>query len=251
MGSCDDAFMTVRAVDEGIRKLYHFEKFCPAYLTDTLVNQRVHVSNPQTFNDPWDCFPCFDTTRVTDPAYRAKCIEYLRQFSFPNLTAAQQLSFETRLQADTHLFTKMFQTAFRESIRNMIVKRWRIYCLARYPDRSLMWSHYANNHRGICLEFDASQAVIGGAFQVAYREELPALDILASSNEAVFQVFLTKSLDWSYEKEYRIVAHDGEADDVRHPMLPITTNVFSRCSRTLLRPSSQVAEPMSMLSKHW
>ena len=217
--------MAARAAEEGIGKLYHYEKFCPPYLEDTLVNQRVHVSNPQTFNDPWDCYPCFDTTRASDPAYRARCIQYIRKFPLPNLTEAKRLSYEAATQGDSRLFTQMLHS-FREPLRNMIVKRWRIYCLTPYCDRSVMWSHYSNKHQGICLELDAGQAVIGGAFRVEYRDALPALDILESSDEAAFQIFVTKSPDWSYENEYRIVARDGEADDARHPLLPITTNDF-------------------------
>jgi hypothetical protein len=217
--------MVVKAADAGIRKLYHYQTFCPAYLADTLVSQRVHVSNPQDLNDPWDCYPCFDTARVADPAYRASCITKLQQYPLPHLTAAKRLSYEAMMQADSDLFAKMLHTTFRESVRNMVVARWRIYCLTPHSDRSLMWSHYSNHHQGICLEFDTSQAVIGGAFQVGYRDALPALDIPAISDEAAFQVLVTKSLDWSYENEYRILARDGEGDDVPN-LLPITTKDF-------------------------
>jgi len=202
--------MAVTAAGEGIRTLYHYEKFCPAHLTDTLVNQRVHVSNPQNFNDPWDCYPCLDTTQANDPKYRARWIEYIQQqVPLPDLTAGRRLSYERALQASPDLFKKMLQTSFRDAIRNMIVKRWRIYCLSPHPVMSLMWSHYSNHHRGICLEFDASQVVFRDAYQVVYREMLPALDILEMSDETAFQVLLTKSPDWSYENEYRILAHDG------------------------------------------
>ena len=87
-----------------------------------------------------------------------------------------------------------------------------------------MWSHYSDRHRGVCLEFDAGQALIGGAFQVGYSDALPVLDILAFSPEDVFQTFVTKSPDWGYENEYRILARDGKADDVPPQFLPITSN---------------------------
>jgi hypothetical protein len=80
--------MAVRPVESGIRKLYHYETFHPKRLEDTLVSKHVHVSNPQHFNDPWDCYPCPDTTRATDPAYRASCIDLFRQSPSPGLTAA-------------------------------------------------------------------------------------------------------------------------------------------------------------------
>jgi hypothetical protein len=138
--------MAVRAVESGIRRLYHYETFDPEYLKDTLVSRHVHVSNPQHFNDPWDCYPCLDTTRATDPVYRASCVDAFRQFPIPSLTAAQQRYYESGLQADSRLFTEML-TEFRESIRNMVVDRWRTYCLTPHSGRPLILSHYSNNHQ--------------------------------------------------------------------------------------------------------
>jgi hypothetical protein len=120
---------------------------------------------------------------------------------------------------------EMCQTVFRESIRNKIVESWRVYCLSTHPDNSLMWSHYSNRHRGICVEFDASQPLIGGAWEVEYRDVLPALDMLAVSPKEAFQVLVTKSSDWTYENEYRILARDGRADEIPHP-LPVTSDDF-------------------------
>jgi hypothetical protein len=218
--------MAGAATEAAINKLYHYEAFCPSYLTDTLVNQRVHVSDPRNFNDPWDCCPYFDTTQASDPNYRARCIQYIQQqVPLPNITVARRLDYESMLQASSRLFSEMLQTSFRKTLRDTLVNRWRIYCLTVHPAMSLMWSHYANHHQGICLEFDASQAVIGGAFQVKYSETLPLLDILALSDEAAFQVLVTKSSDWAYESEYRILARDSKADDDSQ-FQPITTNDF-------------------------
>jgi hypothetical protein len=44
----------------GITRLYHYEKFCPQWLSATLSDQKIHCSNPANLNDPWDCRPSFD-----------------------------------------------------------------------------------------------------------------------------------------------------------------------------------------------
>lgn len=36
---------------------------------------------------------------------------------------------------------------------NKIQKEIGVYCLTTVPDSILMWSHYANNHKGVCLEY--------------------------------------------------------------------------------------------------
>ncbi len=36
-------------------------------------------------------------------------------------------------------------------------QNWGVYCLCEKPDNLLMWSHYADAHRGICLQFDTKK----------------------------------------------------------------------------------------------
>src|ERR1700691_2425895 len=114
--------MVAKAVDTGIQKLYHYESFSPKYLKDTLVNQRVHFSNPENFNDPWDCYPCFDMTKVNDPAYRKSFIALHRQSLIPGLNATEQTYAEARLQADSRSFEELIRTT-RESYQRVINQR--------------------------------------------------------------------------------------------------------------------------------
>ncbi len=216
----------VRAIDEGIKKLYHYDRFCPKHLADTLSRQRVHVSNPSNFNDPWDCYPCFDTTQSDNAEYRARCIEFMRtNFLLPNLSDSDRRMYERRLHEDPNLFVKTLQTEFRDELRSTVVNRWRVYCLTPKADMPLMWSHYSSNHRGICLEFDTSEPHFGRAVKVEYKKTLPAIDISGEANgEAASRVLITKSPDWYYESEYRILARDKSAAEGLPPDFPITTD---------------------------
>ncbi len=66
-----------------------------------------------------------------------------------------------------------------------------------------MWSHYADKHRGICLEFDKGNDLIGSAMEVTYRKTYPEwTDPLAMPH--LLDVLSTKSADWCYEREFRI-----------------------------------------------
>ncbi len=216
----------VKAIDKGIKKLYHYDEFCINYLADTLATQRIHLSNPSNFNDPWDCYPCFDTTQADNPDYRARCIEFIRQFPLPNLSGSERRMYEGRLHADRDLFVEMLQTEFRDALRSAVVDRWRICCLTPKADMPLMWSHYASHHRGICLEFDTADPFFGNAFAVEYQEMLPAIDIINITGEASFKTLVTKSTDWCYESEYRILARDISAAEGAHRHFPITTDDF-------------------------
>lgn len=85
----------------------------------------------------------------------------------------------------------------------------RMYCLTPVPDSMLMWSHYSDRHRGICLEFDKDSDLIGMGHQVRYRDTYPELLPQTAKND-LLELVLTKSKDWSYEKEFRIIASSLE-----------------------------------------
>jgi len=55
----------------------------------------------------------------------------------------------------------------------LVISHRRLYCLTPDPCSTLMWSHYADNHRGICLEFDTTNPLFSDALEVAYRSEYP------------------------------------------------------------------------------
>jgi hypothetical protein len=68
-----------------------------------------------------------------------------------------------------------------------------------------MWAHYANNHKGFCIEFDVDE-LFYGAFQiilpVLYTQEMPLISV--DNPEEVKKIIYTKAKQWEYELEWRI-----------------------------------------------
>ncbi|MBK6743467.1 MAG: DUF2971 domain-containing protein [Hydrogenophilales bacterium] len=89
--------------------------------------------------------------------------------------------------------------------------RYRLYCLGPDVGNLLMWAHYADNHRGVCLEFDLRNDVLCGALRCQYLQEFPFMKIYENSDEANLLILLAKSGVWSYEREYRLVAQERVA----------------------------------------
>jgi len=97
--------------------------------------------------------------------------------------------------------------------------------LTKQCDNLLMWSHYANSHLGFVLGFDANSPFFApgkgkakdGLRKVEYTESRyqypPNFDLLtpAKQEEASTGLLFTKSNDWAYEKELRILAHPEKA----------------------------------------
>jgi len=78
-----------------------------------------------------------------------------------------------------------------------------------------MWSHYASAHTGVCQIFDAKDKVIGEAQEIVYLGGYPSLDFPASDDETdmLTPALLTKASYWQYEREFRVIAKEGAAED--------------------------------------
>src|SRR5262252_300566 len=85
-------------------------------------------------------------------------------------------------------------------------RRYRIYCLSTRPDCPLMWGHYADHHRGVCLEFNVQTPDFCQAIQVDYSSEYPQFSLADGTDISPFH---SKSADWSYEREYRLIAQEA------------------------------------------
>ncbi|MGC1648146.1 MAG: DUF2971 domain-containing protein [Candidatus Sulfotelmatobacter sp.] len=82
-----------------------------------------------------------------------------------------------------------------------------------------MWSHYADQHRGFCIEYDTDSLppenlFVRMLYPVIYSEKLfdgTTYYLAAMRNRATFNILfpvlaaLYKSPEWSYEKEWRLV----------------------------------------------
>jgi hypothetical protein len=188
------------ALQDGVPALYHYEKFDPAHLTTILRDKIIHCSNPANLNDPWDCRPAFDPHSLDDPEVLEREIAWRLEHPAKHLWAAQMRE-DRQARVD-------FMVEASNWAEKMLAQR-RIYCLTPKPDSTLMWSHYAENHRGICLEFGvADNMLFRLAGKVEYREKYPRwvpCDINDTPGR-VMELILTKSSDWYYEEEYRLIS---------------------------------------------
>jgi len=87
-------------------------------------------------------------------------------------------------------------------------------------DERLLWSHYAADHRGVCVTYEIPYAFVDtliGCSGVSYGEEklletLRNLDLSTKDVEArlaVVKSFLTtKAKQWAYEKEVRFISFE-------------------------------------------
>jgi predicted transcriptional regulator len=93
-----------------------------------------------------------------------------------------------------------------------------IYSLAKqkegesFPSNELLWAHYANSHKGFCIEYDMDTLTknikdfdIRNTINVNYENERPVLFEADDLLDQQSKIFGTKSNAWSYENEIRII----------------------------------------------
>lgn len=124
-----------------------------------------------------------------------------------------------------------------EKSRQAVDERFGVFSLAEHPDNILLWSHYADEHAGICIEFDLAShpKAFPNTHAVRYQQESPVIEKrfanvlmnLAGEDRSLDEAlllrlakrdvdtewtdreirswFLTKSSLWQYEKEWRSI----------------------------------------------
>jgi len=146
-------------------------------------------------------------------------------------------------------FENLNQKAIAENILEESNRVWleflrneRIFCMSEVYDEILMWSHYADHHRGAVIEFKCLPH-LDRAFNVAskvnYTKTKPKfgtfdqwfdhssgrrfIDALDLSSQYSF----TKSYHWQYEKEWRFALKKTSPDDTLYEFRPILPQELS------------------------
>ncbi len=108
-----------------------------------------------------------------------------------------------------------------------------------------MWSHYADRHRGICIEYDFNilpndYYLLKTLYPVNYSKKRPCLPsgiTLDSHNELVIniptltkyqivKILTTKSTVWASEREWRSIDCVSNLDNNNNLVLPIISKVY-------------------------
>jgi hypothetical protein len=90
----------------------------------------------------------------------------------------------------------------RESMRAFkddMSKHYAILCNSKRWHNPLLWSHYADKHRGICLGLEIDECRGRSVRYVKDRPRLSGPPTVAFMQELLF----TKYQDWQYEEEWR------------------------------------------------
>ncbi len=171
-----------------------------------ITNLSVGFKSPWLFNDPYDFFEGLINFENVPDGYR----EYLIDKYHPDFSEAEKKSKMAEFAgvSDSVAVEYVKKNGMFNEVKNRGVS-----CFSRRYDHMLMWSHYAQSHRGICIGFNMLQLYINVARYseermialVNYVEEMKPIDYYYSNGEAIIRWMKTKAAVWSYEEEIRII----------------------------------------------
>jgi hypothetical protein len=209
-----------------------------------LKNKTLRWRSPKSFNDPFELKnPLefgFEWNELKE-AYHRCVIAVLSQVDDPPIVEGNPVASivrEARSQCrngrrDPETIWKGMEIQFEGFVNqqkeltladrntwNEMKQNYRILCLSAVHDNILMWSHYADEHRGIVLEFRPTIGQPAGSLPaaVSYSNEVPVAVTLEEyvrfltgighrpdSRNAWKKSIYTKSSVWVYENESRIL----------------------------------------------
>lgn len=230
------------------RHLYKYREFNVNTLR-LLDFAEVYYADPRSFNDPLDSNPTIqvdtdlaslerllyqmlsatqgkDVARKTMSNHRYMSTEYGDYKTDPDVAA-----YYTRRLA-SHISDLLSTEQGRRGVLSLASK-W---------DCPLMWSHYADEHRGLCIEYTLSDAAFNNLLQVSYSRSRAVriselIDWKMKGNQSAEQkivdtFFFSKAPQWRYEREWRDLA---EAPGTASAPAYVNAIIFGlRCDPTVI-----------------
>jgi len=168
-----------------------------------LEDRKYYFAPADSFNDPLDC--------AVNPIYELPPIEKIIENQAKILQDNDGITFQEALQKLQIIKTiplsglETLLQRLREEIRSALKYEYGILSLSAKNDNILMWSHYADYHKGFCIEFKRSpDNPLGSTQPVQYVTEYPYFNYFDDlPGNIVKRIILTKAYDWKYEAEWR------------------------------------------------
>lgn len=172
------------------------------HLLDLIQSNQLWFSHQNELNDPFDCkYSLSDSYLIS--VFKSSTGTLLNdlQNGHPQL---KHLSHDEFLKI---MLPTLNSEGWMNGLYNMLFGEmfgWSVCCFTTDPLNELMWAHYADNNKGVCLEFDLTKSpdLHEKINPVRYNDTFPEIN----SMDEVPEALLTKRTAWSTEKEWRLIS---------------------------------------------
>lgn len=175
----------------------------------TVLHDEIYFSPASKLNDPFELRPSFSLDASPDEQ-RKDFVRMSRKFD-PHLAERERSDEADRVVAASLAEGEIGNTEriIQAMHAQAIIAQVGLYCVSTKCDDILMWAHYADSHRGICLEFDGMSPLMAHAQEVSYVDDRVPINPYKDSQDVMMsKALLTKSRHWRYESEWRLCSYE-------------------------------------------
>ncbi|TXH90318.1 MAG: DUF2971 domain-containing protein [Rhodoferax sp.] len=231
------------------KMLFKYRSFS-AKTVESLVCDRLYMANPADFNDPMDTRPVVECDIDLDSLQELVATLIERRLKDELTKAAEKIRYrgpKTFEQIDRlslgHVQKTLNEVAYNatnpdyenadEASKWMLVSLLEkellqqytggVFSMAEKANCPLMWSHYGDQHRGLCIGYSIAKGWPSNLYQVEYggsrliKTSLISRVIdgdISAKSELDKAVLLRKARSWSYEREWRLIGKRGLIDSI-------------------------------------
>ena len=195
-------------------KVYKYREWRNGSHKNLLLYNELYLASPKDFNDPFDCRIPPNFVDLTQKEIN----DYINDLAISKFEETQErgLDFESVLRNFEERFKNPIelQKYYEELMFKNQDKYYGVLSLSSRWNSILMWSHYSDCHKGFCVGFWEEKLRNSGHFGkggiVNYDTRFPDIKpkVTKEPKDNIKQTFIrthTKSEDWTYESEYRLV----------------------------------------------
>ncbi|WP_213305999.1 DUF2971 domain-containing protein [Paraburkholderia sacchari] len=206
----------------------------------------VWLADPRSFNDPYDCSSFVDFDRMANAIFKnppKMLVEKLTKHFSEDCVAEIEVIMRSAEDPQDALYDEILKGMPTEQIagikkalkeaeakiyHDMVSKSseafkdgFKVCSFSERNDSTLMWSHYADYHKGFCVEYSLQNTtsvdyLARFMYPVIYSEHPfdateSALRVGADTFNNLYlnKAGLIKSMDWAYEREWRLIFANG------------------------------------------
>lgn len=214
-----------------------------------LCHDTIYYAHPSSFNDPMDSRPFFESDSSNDELRELLAL-LLRKRMEPEIQmhlhkaglATNNAKEYAKTQTNREVKKKLSDIAnwatdpsedgteeekenwqLKCAVEDELLKQLKgAFCMSTTYSNLLLWSHYGDQHKGICVGYDTNRNPVPQLKKVVYggkrtiKTSVVCDAYLSENKRAVGQLekdfLLRKAKDWKYECEWRLIGPEGEQD---------------------------------------
>ena len=188
--------------------IYKYRKLEESDITTRLIIEgELYFSSPDEFNDPFDSRITYDFNSLSDDEVKLYLTKLQRRNDLigrnPELTKIYlENLFKNRIK---------LQELSDLTESEVLNKKIGIFSSSKFWDNLLMWSHYADHHKGIVVGLNEKRIINDNSFLICgdvqyLNDNVPPKLLPSMDDPSIMHVrFFHKAKDWSYENEFRLL----------------------------------------------